>query len=221
MIHIDIINESTAISDTEVRKICAALQKQVTGDFAPIWGAGTGAKLRFVSKSSKPDPNAWQGIVLDNSDQAGALGYHDLTANGLPLFKAFAGDDVRDGVSVSVTMSHETLEMLADPWLTTAYQDPHGLFWAGEVCDAVEADQLGYDIGGVLVSDFITPAWFGIPGDPISDFKGRLTAPFQIAPGGYSQHWDPHKGWVGAETPPGSRRERRARGVANWKRSER
>jgi len=35
-----------------------------------------------------------------------------------------------------------------------------GKIYALEVCDAVESDKLGYEIDGVMVSDFITPAWF-------------------------------------------------------------
>jgi hypothetical protein len=45
--------------------------------------------------------------------------------------------------------------MAVDPWLNSAYQDPHGHFWAGEVCDPVEDDQYGYEINGVLVTDFV------------------------------------------------------------------
>jgi hypothetical protein len=36
-----------------------------------------------------PAPDSWWLVFLDNSDQAGALAYHDLTNEGLPLSKVF------------------------------------------------------------------------------------------------------------------------------------
>jgi hypothetical protein len=36
-----------------------------------------------------PAPDGWWLVFLDNSDQAGALAYHDLTNEGLPLSKVF------------------------------------------------------------------------------------------------------------------------------------
>jgi len=57
-------------------------------------------------------------------------------------------------------LSHELLEMLADPWINWCATGNDSKIYALEVCDAVEADDLGYDIDGVRVSDFVTPAWF-------------------------------------------------------------
>ena len=50
--------------------LVAALQKQVTRDFFPIWGIN--AQLFFVSKSGTPKPAHWQLVFLDNADVAGA-----------------------------------------------------------------------------------------------------------------------------------------------------
>jgi len=50
-------------------------------------------------------------VILDDSDQAGALGYHDLTSDGLPIGKVFAASDLKAGTSWTVTASHELLEM--------------------------------------------------------------------------------------------------------------
>ena len=41
-------------------------------------------------------------MFLDNSDQAGALAYHDLTNEGLPLSKVFVKTIQADNASVSV-----------------------------------------------------------------------------------------------------------------------
>jgi hypothetical protein len=59
--------------------------------------------------------------------------------------------------------------------------------YAYEVCDAVEADDLGYELDGVTVSDFVLPGWF----EPIHvadgerfAFKSNVSAPFELLPGG-------------------------------------
>ena len=56
---------------------------------------------------------------MDDSDQAGALGYHDLTSAGLPMGKVFARTDLQNNLSWTVTVSHELLEILGDPMINT------------------------------------------------------------------------------------------------------
>jgi len=61
----------------------------------------------------------------------------------------------------------------------------------------VEDDQYGYEINGVLVSDFVTPNWFGpqhAMGD--IDYKRHARAAFRVLSGGYAQKFDPQQGWV-------------------------
>src|SRR2546425_3268010 len=170
---ISVINASTVLSDDQIRPVVAALQKQVSQHFAPAWG--TDARLTFVPKGHQPAPKSWWLAILDNSDQAGALGYHDLTNEGLPLGKVFAGSDVAYGYQWSVTASHELLEMLADPDINlTVFVEPkvgQGTLYAYEVCDACEADEFGYKIDSTLVSDFVYPAWF-------ESFRKRGSTPF-------------------------------------------
>src|SRR5437764_6891042 len=104
-----IVNASTVCTDAELKSYVGPLQRQVSEHFAPVWGAD--AKIDFVPKGKKPPKGSWWIAILDDSDQAGALGYHDLTADGLPLSKVFAKSDKHYGNSVSVTISHELLEM--------------------------------------------------------------------------------------------------------------
>jgi hypothetical protein len=110
---ISVLNPSTTMKDSEVEALLPAMQTQLHRDFLPAWNIQ--AKLEFVPKGHHPAAGTWWLSVLDNSDQAGALGYHDITNEGLPLGKVFAGTDLANGFSVSVTFSHELLEMLADP----------------------------------------------------------------------------------------------------------
>ena len=165
-------------------------------------------------------------VVLDNLDQAGVLVNHEMSNQGAPLGKVFAKLDISNGTSWTVTLSHELLEMLADPWTNWCAGSDNKIY-ALEVADPVEADELGYEIDGVRVSDFITPAWF----DPTEayrlDFTQRLSKQLEIAPGGYISVLDPRKGWTqvtakgegGPKVVLGSRRGRRKLGRRSRKAS--
>ena len=107
---IAIVNRSSVMTDAEVDAITVALHTQVKEHFVPIWGAD--ANLIFVDKQQAPPKEAWWLMVLDNSDQAGVLGYHDITPQALPLGKAFVQTTKEIGHFPSVTLSHELLEML-------------------------------------------------------------------------------------------------------------
>ena len=232
MLQIAVINESTAIVDGSVQQMIPAFSTQWNTDLNGVWGVGA-AQFAFSPKSTTPAAGAWWVVFLDDSDQADALAYHDLTNEGLPISKIFVKSIEADKASVSVGASHEICEMAVDPWLNSAYQDMQRVFWAGEVCDPVEDDQYGYTIGGTLVTDFVTPNWFGHQNaqGPI-DRQGHAQSAFQVLTGGYAQKWDPQKGWqqvTGAQAmksarvahaAKGSRRERRARQWRHWKRSE-
>jgi hypothetical protein len=192
-IHIVYINESTAITDEELGPIIQALQVQVDQNYAPHWGVG--AKLELWPRGAKPPVNrAWMGI-FDDSDQAGALGYHDLTPRFFrPVGKVFAKTDKDYGALVSVTLSHETLEMLGDPFINSYAMDPRtSRLYALENADAVEADSLSYEINDVAVSDFVLPEYFdpnhaGL-NKPLS-FCANVHEPFELAPGGYMSYLD-------------------------------
>jgi hypothetical protein len=225
MLQIAVINESSAITDDAVKKMLAAFGAQWNNELNAIWGVGA-AQFSFVPRGTAPAAGSWWVVFLDDSDQADALAYHDLTNEGLPISKVFVKTILADKASVSVGATHEICEMAVDPWLNSAYQDPQGTFWAGEICDPVEDDQYGYQVQGTLVTDFVTPNWFGhqyAKGDV--DFKTRARAAFEVLSGGYAQKFDPQKGWQQvtgsqalktkrAQAQPGSRRERRAR---QWK----
>jgi hypothetical protein len=105
-----------------------------------------------------------------------------------------------DDNSWSIDASHETIEMLVDPngnrmqssiaieIAGKEIEDGTGQFnYLVEACDPCEANNYGYQILGVLVSDFITPHFY----DPVTvsgtrySFTGAVTKPRQILPGGY------------------------------------
>jgi len=234
-IQISVINASTVIQDAEIPAVVSALQQQVSNDFGPVWGVD--AKLTLVPSGGQPTPGTWWLTILDDSDQAGALGYHDLTPDGLPMGKVFAGTDLKYGSSWSVTASHELLEMLADPNinLTVLVQTDSqtaGTLYAYEVCDACEDDSLGYKIGSILVSDFVYPSWFETfraAGSAQFDKQSATTKPLELLKGGYIGTFiiNSGSGWqqITAEKKMtetrnrgnvGSRRERRATARSQW-----
>jgi hypothetical protein len=189
-IQISVINESTVLADTDVVPVVAALQKQVTNDFFPAWG--TDAELTLVPKGTQPASGSWWLVLLDDTDQANALGYHDLTSEGLPIGKAFVVSDLKAGTSWTVTASHELLEMLGDPNinLTVFVQNTNtaGILYAYEVCDACEDDSLGYKIDNILLSDFVYPGWFEsfrTEGSTQFDRMKKMQLPFQLLVNGY------------------------------------
>ncbi|HET6281925.1 MAG TPA: hypothetical protein VFH73_13205 [Polyangia bacterium] len=189
---IAIKNLSTVVTDAAVAKALPAFQQQVSTDFCGTWGID--ATLKLVGKKSRTPPGAWLLGIFDDADQAGALGYHDLTSGGLPLGKVFAKTTLDNGGLWTVTFSHELLEILADPNINLcAFDEGNRRLYAYEVCDAVEADKLGYVINGVTVSDFVLPGWFEpthITKNERFAFKSRVTAPFQLLAGGYIGYFD-------------------------------
>ncbi|HZT90237.1 MAG TPA: hypothetical protein VFA12_20020 [Stellaceae bacterium] len=187
MTDIAIVNRSTVATDALLSAMLPALQIQVTRDLAPWWGVT--ATLHFVGAGAQPEPTHWPIWVMDRSDQAGDLGYHDTAGGPLPEARVFAADDAKYGAMLSVTLSHELCEMLVDPTTERMVQlGPVG--YAVEIADPVEADSDGYAIGGVQVSNFVTPRYFGLPnpsGDARFDHRGLLTAGCpSLRPGGYS-----------------------------------
>lgn len=199
--NISIINSCSVLTDAEIETIAKALQQQVTHDYAPIWGQD--AQLDFVPKGHTPPAGHWWLTFLDDADVEGALGYHDLTPEDLPVGKVFCRTTLQDGGKPSVTASHELLEMLGDPFINQAAIAPSAdgnstLIYAYENCDACEDDQFGYNgLGNVRLSDFVFPRFFD-PNASASeqlDFMKKVKKPFEILQGGYLSVLSTTNGW--------------------------
>lgn len=192
-----IANESTVVKDSEIVSWLPALERYAS-HVSAYWPRTV--DFRFVKPTEIPK-DTWTILLLDDSDQAGALGYHDYTPGGKPISKIFAKTDEDNGYSITVTLTHEIAEMMADPYISDLIQVTDKLLYAREICDAVERDNLGYHInaGGVnvLVSDFQTPAWF-IPGHPGPkfDYANHCKQPLEILSGGYMSIFQSGKGWT-------------------------
>lgn len=187
---IDIANQSTVLTDAAVEAALPAF-KHYARLVANAWGLRT-PTLEFLSN---PSPTNWQIIILDDADQAGALGLHDFAVNGKPIAKVFAKTDLRYGASWTVTLTHELSEMQCDPFINTCVQTSNSRAYALEVGDPVEDDSFGFvytDSNGypVLLSDFVLPAWFQPGAKGPFDYKHHCTRPLQILYNGYAQYLD-------------------------------
>src|SRR5262249_38707909 len=93
------------------------------------------------------------------------------------------------GDALSVTASHELLEMLADPGMNMCCYGPEpNVLYAIEVCDPVEDGNYCYRQGGLLVSNFCYPEWFQDfehGPDALFDHQSLCRHPFELLPGGY------------------------------------
>jgi hypothetical protein len=186
-----LVNMSTVLTDGEVNAAMSALRTQVNRDFAPIWGVD--AELTFAHTGSEPPKESWQLIMLDDSDQAGALSYHDFTDDGLPMAKVFVAAARQWNIPWTHLASHELLNMLVNPRinLMVLTESKAGLpiLYSYEVTAPCSSAMHGYQIDGALVSDFVTSAWFENWRKPHStkfDFAGHMTKPFELLPGGHA-----------------------------------
>jgi|ERR1700733_529228 len=175
-------NNATVALGVDLDSLIAAMQEYIDTYVAPVWG--TPAKL-IKTKGFKS--GAWAMVFLDSSDQPGALAYHDLTPDDLPVSKVFVKTTLLDKGLVSVSASHELVEMLVDPAINmmTTGPDPKTTY-AYESADPVE--ESSFPVAGIQMSDFVYPAYFEVFRKPKSvqfDQMKLVTKPFQILKGGY------------------------------------
>lgn len=183
---ISIVNASARASDADLQKIVVAVGLQLSRDVAPIWGQVP--ILELVPHGGKPSKGGIVCTVSDTPDQPGAAGYHDEDPSGHPFIKIFTFEGAPALVgpeALSVTISHEILEVVGDAPANKWADGPGGFDYAYELCDAVEGDT--YPIGGVSVSSFLYPAFFdpkATKGEQLS-YLNTAKKPFAMTPGGY------------------------------------
>ncbi|HUK24241.1 MAG TPA: hypothetical protein VLV49_06655 [Terriglobales bacterium] len=175
-------NQATTPLGVDLEALIAAMQEYVDKYVAPIWG--TPAKL---VKTTGFQSGAWAIVFLDDADAPGALAYHDLTPDGLPQAKVFVKTTLQNGDKVSVSASHELVEMLVDPAINLMTTGPdRQTIYGYESADPVEA--LSFPVQGIPMSDFVYPAYFETfhqPGSVQFDQMNQVNHPFQILSDGY------------------------------------
>jgi len=209
---ISVINHTNGkVSDEELQSAIRAINRQIREDYEPYWHIG--AELRLEGRSGKKPSTQhiadmrgdavlylWDAADVDN-----ALGYHDLTNGEVPYGFVFTELANQLKEEWTVTLSHETLELVGDSEVNLLVQGPHPsdsqrtVFHWYEMCDAVQAET--YEIDGVKVSNFVLPLYFtgGEATGGRNDFlgrayKGKTLQSFGVNPGGYVGFFDPQSG---------------------------
>jgi hypothetical protein len=192
--HVALVSETSHVSFKRLSSVAAALQKQVTRDFGPLWNVHATVDA-FDALESVP-VDYWPVIIKDDINEPGAAGYHtDDQGQPLALVQFDSG--------WALTASHEALEMLADPFgnRTVAGDPPPQMPANGpkldrvvylvEVCDPCET--ITYSVNGQHVSDFITGHYYDPNSGPAVrySFRGKITAPHTVLDGGYVSFGNP------------------------------
>ena len=180
-----VVNRCETVAAAEVERVVAALQVQVHRDLAPTWGID--AELTLVRPGETPAENAWWLHLEDDIKEKGALGYHAVSAAGLPLAHIGVRSSAREGFPWTVTASHTLLQLLANPTGTLAVVAEDKVI-PREICRPCYGERYAYRIDDVLVSDFVLPAWFEAFQAHRSapfDHCGHIAEPFQVLPGAY------------------------------------
>ena len=168
---ISVVNRSRTVSDADIKRNLHALQKQITRDFEPAWGWG--ANLRFDARKFD------MKMVIKEHAKGGDLGFH--IEGGKPVGYVYAKDDLEAEGEYTSTLSHELLEMIADPNVN--------LYAAGPFRFKGRRGVGFFALEVVRVQDFVLPEWFEEyhkKGSMKMDHMRVLDAPFTLAEGGYT-----------------------------------
>ena len=182
-----VVNLSTTDSDDQVKRYIDAVQIQADRDISVYWGYTVNLVFIPGGKNAVIPKSNWYAGFFDDSDDPGALAWHDLGPNGEPLIKVFTKDSKQAGVSPCSSFSHEIAESISDPLANTTVEgfDNNGnpALLYRENADPVEAGT--YQINGLDVSNFVTPTWFVPRSKGPWNFMKQTAAPFQMLEGGY------------------------------------
>ena len=198
-----------AIADAALLRAIRAVNRQLREDFEPYWGFG--AELRLEGKTGKG-----KQARFDQADMRGdavlyvraqarvvdAEGFHETNFAGIPYGFVFLELSNALEEEWTVTLSHEALELVADPEANLLVQGPHPadarrqVFHWFEMCDAVQSET--YELDGVRLSNFVLPLYFtanaehGGRNDFLgTKFHGKTLLSFGVNPGGYIGFYDP------------------------------
>lgn len=195
----------SALSDAEIQQGIRAVNRQIAEDFAPHWGLG--ATLRLDGSGKGATLQAMRGdAVIHLHDRT--AGFHFETVRGVPYGVVFTrlheeAPAHKAWLWWTVILSHEALELLADPFNNLLAKGPHPedprreVFHYREVCDPVQMQT--YQIDGVSVSNFVLPRYYNAnaPAGAHNDFLGTGLKAFGWNQYGYIGFWDPRLGRYG------------------------
>jgi hypothetical protein len=179
---IAIIDQTASITATIMEQVRAAMAIQVNSHFNQYYGISAVIEVH----NSLPS-GYWPIFIRKQLSVSGVNGFHYFAQN-TPYAEVLYNADW------TYTLSHELLEMLYNPYGLEFenYTDAGGqtVDYVAEVADATNGK--GYKINGVMVSNFITPNYWDLftSSTVKYDYMGLLTAPRQLADGGYMSFRD-------------------------------
>ncbi len=219
--------------DAELSLMAQACSYQLQKHVGPAWESGRVSSVMYYADPKQVPASAFPITLLDDPDDPGALGYHTEGSDGKVWGRVFVKPVMDNGgvilsgkLSIASVLSHEAIELWADPQCNRWADGPGGKSFSFELGDPVESDSYTVTIAGhpVSVSNFALPAWFDPSPPPGSafDYLHKLHAPFTMTPGGYvvyrkdgAEHQafgEQYPSWrKGLKQIAGARGERRAR----------
>jgi hypothetical protein len=210
-----VVNASPLLTNAAVEAVIAPLQKQIDGDFIPVWKSKLKESQIKVESARMDDipklpPDSWPIFLNRHSNDQGALGWHDDDPgqNIRTYSRVFVGDCIQYDLNWRTTLSHEALELILDPDIRRVYRMSNGRLAAFEACDAVDQ---AYAVGDFMASNFVLPAYFSNSTKGPFDFRGTLKKPCPtLSPGGYMSVTDASGRWTQINMDRGMLKGRRA-----------
>jgi hypothetical protein len=197
------IDNQSNLSRGEVRDAIGVLNHQIKRDFSPNWGLSAEVRLHKGGPLPVPRDGKVGHIHLHNA--GAAVGYHQDEASGIPA--GFVIVDIPQAtqrtdpwLTWTVALSHECLELIADPHLNIFVRGPHPtirgrmVYYYREVCDPVQG--LVYKVDGASVSNFVLPHYYNAVGQKgrRNDFLDSGLKAFGFLKAGVVGFLDPKKG---------------------------
>ncbi len=183
-----------SITDEQLWYVASVVNAQVTLDFGPIWGVD--AWVTAAQKKKKIPTDAWEITIYDtiktdavNGIENSGHAWKDPNDCTVRPFGFVVYDDIN---FLAHAVSHECLEMLANPYMSQFHMlptiDPNGkgdVLYPQEICDPCSTANDGYTIDGVLVSDFVTPRYYDRKASTGVNYslRGNIDTPLGITMG--------------------------------------
>ncbi len=175
------LRNQSKFSNHELIESVAAVNRQIKEHFQPRWNIDGLVQIEDP-RAPVEGPEAVMTVVNDSTKD-----YH-WDPKGIPEGEVYVNTD-SPVITWTVGLSHEVLEMLADPDLKETAKGPHPkdpsreVDYFLEICDPVQFQP--YEIDGIRVSDFVLPSYYKKDTPPGEN--DHLDTP-GLAPFGWLEH---------------------------------
>ena len=167
------VSNQSNFSNDRLQQIVNAVNIQLIKDVQPTWGIQAQLQLNSNPPTGSRVLNILQDLSAFPSAWHKCTGFHTVHSAGYVDV-----NECENEVVFSITVSHEALEMLANP---------DGLKNGHEICDPVNSRYYGYanaEAFDVVVSDFVYPNFYIDNSQGPWDKTGQVKQALHPAPGG-------------------------------------